>query len=149
MTTRPPTLTDARLDRIADLQRDLGALASALHYDHGYAPDDAIAVATDAFEAGKTVREWLASALEPDIAEQYERDPIGADAAMPRYTVTGYRTVVVRERTTIELEAPDRDAAQQLADDMLADDMGRFVWTETARSPTPPDWTATDLGKKD
>jgi predicted transcriptional regulator len=57
-----PILTNARLDRIADMQRDLGAVATALHYDRGYTVEDAVRVATDAFEAGKTVREWLASA---------------------------------------------------------------------------------------
>jgi hypothetical protein len=50
------TLTPARLDRGADLDRDLGAVATALHSDAGVPADQAIARAREAFRPGETVR---------------------------------------------------------------------------------------------
>jgi hypothetical protein len=52
------TLTAARLDRDADLDRDLGAVATALHHDAGVPADQAIATAREAFRPGETVRDW-------------------------------------------------------------------------------------------
>jgi hypothetical protein len=56
----PPchTLTAARLDRDADLDRDYAAVATALHYDAGLPADQAITRAIESFRAGETVREW-------------------------------------------------------------------------------------------
>lgn len=51
MPAAPPcrTLTAAWLDRDADLDRDLGAVATALHHDAGLPADQAIARAGAAF----------------------------------------------------------------------------------------------------
>jgi hypothetical protein len=57
------TLTDARLDRIADLSRDLGAMATALHYDVGVPADAAIDHARKTFRRGETVRQWWGRAV--------------------------------------------------------------------------------------
>ena len=61
MSRAPPrcrTLTAARLDRDADLDRDLGAVATALHHDAGVPADQAIATARETFRPGETVRGW-------------------------------------------------------------------------------------------
>jgi hypothetical protein len=61
MSRAPPrcrTLTAARLDRDADLDRDLGAVATALHHDAGMPADRAIAMAWATFRPGETVRGW-------------------------------------------------------------------------------------------
>ena len=52
----PPcrTLTAARLDRDADLDRDYGAVATALHHDAGLPPDAAITRARVTFRPGET-----------------------------------------------------------------------------------------------
>ena len=52
------TLTAARLDRDADLDRDYAAVATALHYDVGVPADEAIARARETFRPGETVRDW-------------------------------------------------------------------------------------------
>jgi hypothetical protein len=52
------TLTAARLDRDADLDRDLGAVATALHHDAGMPADRAIAMARATFRPGEAVRDW-------------------------------------------------------------------------------------------
>jgi hypothetical protein len=52
------TLTAARLDRDADLDCDLGAVATALHYDVGVPADQAIAKGREALRPGETVRGW-------------------------------------------------------------------------------------------
>jgi hypothetical protein len=52
------TITAARLDRVADLDRDLAAVAAALHRDAGVAAGIAAAVAREAFRPGETVRAW-------------------------------------------------------------------------------------------
>jgi hypothetical protein len=59
--TAPPcrTLTAARLDRDADLDRDYAAVATALHYDAGVPADQAITRAIESFRPGETVRAWL------------------------------------------------------------------------------------------
>ena len=56
----PPSdiLTAARLDREADLDRDLAAVAITLHYDAGLLVDVALGRARDAFRPGATVRDW-------------------------------------------------------------------------------------------
>jgi hypothetical protein len=51
-------LTAARLDREAELDRDLAAVASALHHDAGLLVDAAITRARETFRPGETVREW-------------------------------------------------------------------------------------------
>jgi hypothetical protein len=58
--TAPPcrTLTAARLDRVADLDRDLAAVATALHNDAGLLVDAAITRARETFRPGETVRDW-------------------------------------------------------------------------------------------
>jgi hypothetical protein len=64
--TAPPcrTLTSARLDRDADLDRDLAAVASALHHDAGLLVDAAITRARETFRPGETVRDWWLRAVE-------------------------------------------------------------------------------------
>ena len=64
--TAPPcrTLTSARLDRDADLDRDLAAVASALHHDAGLLVDAAITRARETFRPGETVRDWRLRAVE-------------------------------------------------------------------------------------
>lgn len=57
------TLTAARLDRIADLDRDYGAVATALHYDHDMPVATALARASETFKTGETVRAWIARAV--------------------------------------------------------------------------------------
>ena len=52
------TLTPARLDREADLDRDYAAVATALHYDAGLPADQAIIRACETFRPGETVRAW-------------------------------------------------------------------------------------------
>jgi hypothetical protein len=56
----PPcrTLTAARLDRDADLDRDYTAVATALHHDAGLLVDVAITWARETFRPGATVRAW-------------------------------------------------------------------------------------------
>ena len=54
---RGRTLTSARLDRVADLDRDLAAVASALHHDAGLPVDAAITRARETFRPGETVRD--------------------------------------------------------------------------------------------
>jgi hypothetical protein len=56
----PPcrTLTAARLDRIADLDRDHAAVATALYHDAGLPADQAITRARETFRPGATVRAW-------------------------------------------------------------------------------------------
>jgi hypothetical protein len=58
--TTPPcrTLTAARLDRDADLDRDHAAVATALHYDVSLPADAAITRARETFRPGATVRPW-------------------------------------------------------------------------------------------
>jgi hypothetical protein len=51
-------LTADRLDRKADLERDLAAVATALHYGAGPMVDAAMARARETFRPGETVREW-------------------------------------------------------------------------------------------
>jgi hypothetical protein len=55
---RGGALTSARLDRVADLDRDLAAVASALHHDAGMLVDAAITRARETFRVGETVRDW-------------------------------------------------------------------------------------------
>jgi hypothetical protein len=55
---RGRTLTSARLDRDADLDRDHAAVATALHYDAGLPSDQAITRARETFRPGATVRAW-------------------------------------------------------------------------------------------
>ena len=55
---RGRTLTSARLDRDADLDRDLAAVASALHHGTGLLVDAAITRARETFRPGATVRAW-------------------------------------------------------------------------------------------
>jgi hypothetical protein len=64
--TAPPcrTLTSARLDRDADLDRDLAAVASALHHDAGLLVDAATTRARETFRPGETVRDWWLRAVE-------------------------------------------------------------------------------------
>ena len=52
------SLTAARLDRDADLDRDYAAVATALHYDTGMPADQAITRAIKSFRPGETVRAW-------------------------------------------------------------------------------------------
>ena len=52
------TSVAARRDRDADLDRDLGAVATALHYDAGVPADQAITRARETFRPGETVRAW-------------------------------------------------------------------------------------------
>jgi hypothetical protein len=52
------TLTAARLDREVDLDRDLAAVATALHYDAVLSADAAITRARETFRPGATVRAW-------------------------------------------------------------------------------------------
>ena len=52
------TLTAAQLDRAADLDRDLAAVATALHRDARVAAGIAVAVAREAFRPGETMRAW-------------------------------------------------------------------------------------------
>jgi hypothetical protein len=52
------TLTAARLDRAADLDRDYAAVATALHYDVGVPAERAITRARETFRPGETVRAW-------------------------------------------------------------------------------------------
>jgi hypothetical protein len=52
------TLTRARLDRVADFDRDYAAVATALHCDAGLPAYQAIARACDTFRSGETVRAW-------------------------------------------------------------------------------------------
>jgi hypothetical protein len=56
----PPcrTLAAARLDRIADLDRDHAAVATALYHDAGLPADQAITRARETFRPGATVRAW-------------------------------------------------------------------------------------------
>jgi hypothetical protein len=75
MSRAPPrcrTLTAARLDREADLDRDLGAVATALHYDVGVPADQSIATARETFRPGETVRDWWNRAT-TDIERAYRR----------------------------------------------------------------------------
>ena len=60
MPAAPPcrTLTAARLGHDADLDRDLGAVATALHHDAGVPADQAIARAAETFRSGEAVRAW-------------------------------------------------------------------------------------------
>lgn len=51
-------LTNARLDRDANLDRDYAAVATALHYDIGLPADQAITRAVESFRPGETVRAW-------------------------------------------------------------------------------------------
>jgi hypothetical protein len=51
-------LAAARLDRHADLDRDLGAVATALHHYAAVPADQAIATARETFRPGETVRDW-------------------------------------------------------------------------------------------
>jgi hypothetical protein len=51
-------LTRARLDREADVDRDLAAVAAALHHNAGLLVDVAITRARETFRPGETVREW-------------------------------------------------------------------------------------------
>jgi hypothetical protein len=66
------TLTAARFDRDADLDRDLGAVGTALHQDAGVPADQAIAKAREAFRPGERVRDWWSRAT-TDIARASER----------------------------------------------------------------------------
>jgi hypothetical protein len=52
------TLTAARLDRDADLERDYAAVATALHHDTVLPADQAITRACETFRPGETVRDW-------------------------------------------------------------------------------------------
>jgi len=56
----PPccTLTAARLDRDANLDRDHAAVATALYHDAGLPADQAITTARETFRPGETVRDW-------------------------------------------------------------------------------------------
>jgi hypothetical protein len=56
----PPsrTLTNARLDRVANLDRDYAAVAMALHYDASLPAKAAITRAIETFPDGETVRDW-------------------------------------------------------------------------------------------
>jgi hypothetical protein len=57
------TLTDARLDRVADISRDLGAVATALHHDTGASVEAALECARETFRVGETVRQWWGRAV--------------------------------------------------------------------------------------
>ena len=67
----PPrrTLTAARLDRVADLDRDLAAVASALHHGAGLLVDAAITRARESFRAGETVRDWWERAQGHEVSD--------------------------------------------------------------------------------
>jgi hypothetical protein len=52
------SLTRARLDREADLDRDRAAVATALYDDAGLPADEAISQARETFRPGATVRAW-------------------------------------------------------------------------------------------
>ena len=52
------TLTSARLDQVANLDRDYATVAAALHYETGLPADAAIDRAVETFRAGETVRDW-------------------------------------------------------------------------------------------
>jgi len=69
------TLTAARLDRDADLDRDLGAVATALHHDAGVPADQAIAKAREAFRPGETVRGWWNRATTDTERAPERREP--------------------------------------------------------------------------
>jgi hypothetical protein len=70
-----PTLTAARLDRDADLDRDYAAVATALHYDVGVPADQAIATACKTFRPGETVRDrWDRATTDTERASD-ERSP--------------------------------------------------------------------------
>ena len=68
-TPRSRILTAARLDRDADLNRDLGAVATTLHYVAGLPADQALTRARETFRAGETVRDWWGRAAASPAAE--------------------------------------------------------------------------------
>jgi hypothetical protein len=76
---RGRTLTSARLDRDADLDRDLAAVASALHHGAGLLVDAAITRARETFRAGETVRDWWERAQGRQVS-----DPGPHQEATPR-----------------------------------------------------------------
>jgi hypothetical protein len=47
MSRATSTLTDARLDRVADISRDLGAVATAVHHNTGASVEAALECARD------------------------------------------------------------------------------------------------------
>jgi hypothetical protein len=76
---RGRTLTSARLDRDANLDRDLAAVASALHHGAGLLVDAAITRARETFRAGETVRDWWERAQGRQVS-----DPGPHQEATPR-----------------------------------------------------------------
>jgi hypothetical protein len=63
MSRATSTLTDARLDRVADISRDLGAVATALHDTTGASVEAALECARETFRVGETVRQWWGRAV--------------------------------------------------------------------------------------
>ena len=75
----------ARFDRNADLDRDFGAVAMALHHDAGLPADEALTRARSAFRAGETVRDWWARAAASPAAEGASCDALrSAMTDLPR-----------------------------------------------------------------
>ena len=62
--TEPPRSPPAgHLDQLADANRDLGAVATALCYEKGLLPDMALTRAIEAYREGDTVRVWWERAI--------------------------------------------------------------------------------------
>ena len=52
------TLTAARLDQDAGLDRDYAAVVTAVHHDTGVPADQAIARTRETFRSGETLQDW-------------------------------------------------------------------------------------------
>lgn len=65
---------------------------------------------------------------------------------MPHFTVRGRRAYMVFSSCEVEVEAPDADAACEVASEMHVDDSSQMDWQETHREEhATPEYTATEF----
>ena len=111
---RSCTLTAARLDREADLDRDLAAVADVLHRDAGLLVDTAITRARETFRAGETVGQWWNRAWARPVSDAGAT----ADTPQPAAPTRRHRRLSDHILIAFHLACDQRDL--EVADRLLA-----------------------------